>query len=204
MNTRERIISESLKLFAKDGFDCVSVRKISSSVGVRESALYKHFKNKDYILDSVIEECVKRIQQTYVNNQVPEVVQKDIAKGYREMSEEQLFAIAWNLFELYTKDEIVCNFRKLLLREQSKNKKAAKLYDDFFLTGAIKRQSKVFEALVTDGFFVNMDSEIIALHFYGPIHILFQKYDCSPEHEEEIKQILHQHVKAFGGLYEKR
>ena len=42
-------------MFAKRGFSGVSVRDIASAVGVRESALYKHFKNKQDILDKISE-----------------------------------------------------------------------------------------------------------------------------------------------------
>lgn len=61
MSTRERIIEVSLELFAKRGFSGTSVRDIAKVVGVRESALYKHFMNKQDILDKIILEMQERI-----------------------------------------------------------------------------------------------------------------------------------------------
>ena len=78
MSTREKIIEVSLELFAKRGFSGVSVRDIASAVGVRESALYKHFKNKQDILDKIIVEMRDRIHKTYIEQQVPEAVSKAI------------------------------------------------------------------------------------------------------------------------------
>ena len=86
MSTREKIIEVSLELFAKRGFSGVSVRDIAKEVGVRESALYKHFKNKQDILDQIILEMKDRIHQAYMEQQVPEVVSQDVAKGYRDLS----------------------------------------------------------------------------------------------------------------------
>ena len=71
MTTREKIIEVSLKLFAEHGFTGVSVRSIAKEVGVRESALYKHFKNKQDILNQIIIEMKDRIHQAYMEQGVP-------------------------------------------------------------------------------------------------------------------------------------
>lgn len=203
MNTKELIMDVSLKLFAKNGYDGTSVRQIAKEVGVRESALYRHFKNKEDILNSVIKESQKRIKDAYIENEVPETVMEDISKGYRELSQDKLFEISWNLFSLYTKDPIVSNFRKLLLHEKSRNVQSAKLYDQFFLSGVIKHQSLTFNALVEGEFFSSHSPDLIALHFYSPILFLFERYDCNPECEPELKELLKLHITTFGGFYGK-
>ena len=43
-NTKELILKEALRLFSDNGYDGVSVREISGAVGIRESAIYRHFK----------------------------------------------------------------------------------------------------------------------------------------------------------------
>lgn len=48
-NTKETILKVSKKLFSEHGYKATSVRKIASNVGIRESALYNHFKNKEEI-----------------------------------------------------------------------------------------------------------------------------------------------------------
>jgi AcrR family transcriptional regulator len=47
--TRERIVTEALALFAERGVDGTSVRDIAQAVGVAEGALYRHFRSKDEI-----------------------------------------------------------------------------------------------------------------------------------------------------------
>ena len=56
MNTKERIITEALNLFSINGYDSVSVRDIAKAVGIKESSLYNHFKNKQDIFDTIISE----------------------------------------------------------------------------------------------------------------------------------------------------
>ena len=47
--TKEKILKESKLLFSTLGYKAASVRKIAGAVGIRESALYNHFKNKEEI-----------------------------------------------------------------------------------------------------------------------------------------------------------
>lgn len=53
--TKERIFDESLELFSKKGYEAVSVREIAREVGIRESSIYNHYKNKEAILDAIID-----------------------------------------------------------------------------------------------------------------------------------------------------
>ncbi len=204
MNTKERILYMSLELFAQKGYSGVSVREIASAIGVRESALYKHFKNKQDILDNIMMVMKTRIESAYIENQVPEVITEDVSQAYKELTFEKLCEISWNLFCLYTKDPVVSNYRKLLMKEQFSNEQAAKQYGELFLLGVVRRQGKTFAKLVEGKFFKEEKSEIIALQFYGPILLLFQQYDCNPANENQIKECLFEHIRAFGGHYSRK
>lgn len=201
MDTKEKILEVSLALFAQKGFDGVSVREIAKEVGVRESALYKHYKNKEDILDKIIEEMISSIRNGYELRHVPETLTEGVAEGYRNISEEQLCEMSWSIFKMFTEEPKLSNFRRLLMREQFHNKTFAKYYDKFFIEGVIESQAKTFLQLVDSGLFRKADERIIALHFYGPILLLFQQYDCEPEKKDEIKGMLFKHVRAFGENY---
>lgn len=54
-NTKEKILITALRLFAKDGYEAVSVSQIASELGITKGALYKHYKNKRDIFDSIFE-----------------------------------------------------------------------------------------------------------------------------------------------------
>ena len=51
MNNKEKIFHVSIDLFSKYGYDGVSIRKIASEVGIKESSIYNHYKSKESILD---------------------------------------------------------------------------------------------------------------------------------------------------------
>ena len=54
MNTKEKILETSLDMFARFGYTAVSIRDICKQVGIKESSVYYHFKNKQSILDELI------------------------------------------------------------------------------------------------------------------------------------------------------
>ena len=105
---------------------------------------------------------------------------------------------------MFTEEPNLSNFRKLLMREQFNNTVFANYYNKFFINGVIESQSKTFLQLVDIGLFRNADERIIALHFYGPILLLFQQYDCEPEKKDDIKEMLFKHIRAFGDNYENK
>ncbi|MDR1111041.1 MAG: TetR/AcrR family transcriptional regulator; helix-turn-helix transcriptional regulator [Deltaproteobacteria bacterium] len=45
---------ESTVLFAKKGFDAVSIRDIAAVIGIKPSSLYNHFESKEALFDAVI------------------------------------------------------------------------------------------------------------------------------------------------------
>ena len=54
-NTKDKILEEALKLFAQSGYMGTSMNDIASKLGVTKAALYKHYKSKQEILDSIID-----------------------------------------------------------------------------------------------------------------------------------------------------
>ena len=54
--TKSKILKISLKLFASKGYKATTVRDIAGAMGVKQSALYNHFKNKDEILETLVSE----------------------------------------------------------------------------------------------------------------------------------------------------
>src|SRR5689334_22852873 len=52
--TRQAILDAALELFADRGYFGTSLRDVAGAVGVRESALYNYFKNKEALFDALI------------------------------------------------------------------------------------------------------------------------------------------------------
>jgi len=60
-DTRQRIQAVALELFAKQGYDKTSLREIAERLDVTKAALYYHFKSKEDIVASLVEDHFGKI-----------------------------------------------------------------------------------------------------------------------------------------------
>jgi len=59
-STKQRILKEAEKLFAVKGFEGTGIEEIAQKVGIRKSVIYYHFKNKEQILQTMLDDFVAR------------------------------------------------------------------------------------------------------------------------------------------------
>ncbi|ACY96405.1 MULTISPECIES: TetR/AcrR family transcriptional regulator [Thermomonospora] len=65
LSTRERIVAESLRLFADRGYAATSVAEIEAAAGLSPGAggLYRHFRSKEEVLAAAIREHITRTRE---------------------------------------------------------------------------------------------------------------------------------------------
>lgn len=57
--TRKKIINATLKLFVKNGYHGTSISDISNAIRLTKGGIYSHFKRKDILLKTILEEYEK-------------------------------------------------------------------------------------------------------------------------------------------------
>ena len=62
-DTRERILDVALDLFIEQGYDKTSLREIAERLDVTKAALYYHFKSKEDIVASLVEDYFGQIDE---------------------------------------------------------------------------------------------------------------------------------------------
>ena len=70
--TKDKILTEALKLFAQKGYESVSVIEIAEAVGIKAPSLYKHYKSKRDIFDSILNKVCKMDAQKANEYDMPE------------------------------------------------------------------------------------------------------------------------------------
>jgi AcrR family transcriptional regulator len=58
--TDQRILTAAWKLFAAGGIDAVSLRQIAAKVGVTPMAIYRHYADKDALIDALVLDALDR------------------------------------------------------------------------------------------------------------------------------------------------
>lgn len=59
--SRERVMAAAVELADRDGLESLSMRKLGAELGVEAMSLYNHVKNKEDLLDGIVESIVGRI-----------------------------------------------------------------------------------------------------------------------------------------------
>lgn len=62
--TRDRLVRSALELFTTIGYHESTTPQIAIRAGVAEGTIYRHFKSKEKLLNSIYQAAVKRFQQT--------------------------------------------------------------------------------------------------------------------------------------------
>ncbi len=206
MNTREKILMEALSLFSNRGYDSVSVRDIAQAVGIKESSLYNHFRNKQDIFDTILNEYSGRMESFFHSMKLTGddrqfMVDDRTVNMYRQMTNQQFAFIAGQIFDFYFTDELNVKFRRLLTIEQYRNEHIGKLFRDLSFDSAIQFQSSLFAALMEAGAFKKCDPEMLALAFFSPIFLIFYKFDNDEKSLQEAKTLFMRHIDHFDKTY---
>lgn len=209
MNTKEKIRHEALTLFSTKGYDSISVRDISRAVGIKESSLYNHFKNKQDIFDDILREYATRGEEFFNQMNVTGedkkfIVDERTVDMYRHMSNEAFELMCAPIFEFYFVDEINVKLRRMLTMEQYRSPEIAMIYRDVSFNESLNFQSHLFQALIASGNFIECDPYVLALAFFSPIFLIFYKFDNDAASLDEARSLFLRHVRHFNTVYGKK
>ncbi|GAB6180390.1 hypothetical protein JCM14036_17090 [Desulfotomaculum defluvii] len=192
-NTKERILLTALRLFARDGYETVSVSKIAGELGLTKSVLYKHYKNKHDIFDRIVERMNQMDYERAKEYEVPEGTIDQMAEAYGKTPLEKIKTYSEAQFRYWTEEEFSSNFRKMLTLEQYRNDEMTALYQQYLVSGPLEYMKDLFGAITNTS---KEEAQQLALAFYAPIFTLYSLYDGC-EHKQEIFDLLKTHIDNF-------
>ena len=191
-NTKEKILEEALKLFAQSGYMGTSMNDIASKLGVTKAALYKHYRSKQEILDSIIEKMNELDMERVKQYEMPEGEMSKVIAEYKETAFDKIKEFTKVQFLHWTEEEFPCCFRKMLTLEQYREPQMAQLYQDYLASGPLTYIEVLFSGMLEDA----ERARQMALDFYGPIFLLYSIYDGTNDKSQVIK-LLDEHMDHF-------
>ena len=79
---QENILQAALVLFAKEGYHATSTSKVAKAAGVSEGLIFRHFGNKEGLLQAILAEGERRLKDLFVDivmeSEPAEVIRKTI------------------------------------------------------------------------------------------------------------------------------
>ena len=130
-NTKERILEEALKLFSQSGYMGTSMNDIAAELGVTKAALYKHYKSKQEILESIVERMNQMDAERAKKYEMPEGNMAEVIAGYKDTALDKIKQYTKVQLLHWTEEEFPCRFRKMLTLEQYRDPDMAELYQNY-------------------------------------------------------------------------
>ena len=196
-NTKEKILLAALKLFAKDGYEGVSVSAIAGELGITKGALYKHYKSKRDIFDAVLAAAARRYAD-YTAELSVHMQNAGIDGGmYESITADALTEKVRQIFLYSLRDDVICQVRRMLTVEQFRSKELAELYTERYVRRIADYHAEIFAFLIKAGRIKPCDPQTLSLMYVAPIITLIGVCDRQPEKEAECLEKLSSHVALF-------
>ena len=192
MPTKERILYAALDLFSERGYDGVGVDQIAERAGLKGPSLYRHYKGKEDIFQSLIDLVASHYDEGFVSKnrlgELPDSMDVVIEKAMGSI-----------FFTMH--DDIIRKTRRILAMEQFRSRRIAELTTRYHLENLQGMYAGIFAGLMEKKIIKKDDPQSLALEFIAPVSLLIHMYDRQPEREEEVLEKIRKHFEHFKEVY---
>lgn len=168
LTTKERIFEASVDLFSQKGFDAVSMREIGREVGIRESSIYNHYKNKDAILESIINHLIDELGAYSLTD---EETDKLISS-----SPEMFFETGSREFLKGMSNPKTEKIWRILSIEVFHNEQIKTFFVNELLESPINQWENIFTKMMKKGVIKEYDPKVLAREYFSFALYLFFEY----------------------------
>ena len=170
-NRKEEILIVALHLFARDGYEAVSVSQIAGELDMTKGALYRHYKSKRDIFDSIVKRMEQQDSEQARENEVPEESIEKTPEEYQNISFDDFVEYSKSMFEYWTEDDFASSFRKMLTIEQFRSEEMQNLYQQYLVSGPAEYVKDLFKNMEIK------NPEENAVKFYANMFFYYSMYD---------------------------
>ena len=154
MTTKERILYAALDLISEKGYDGVGVDLIAENAGLKGPSLYRHYKGKEDIFNSLID---------LVESHYAEGVNLDNKCGDSPAGMDELIEDAMERIRFTMHDDTIRKTRRILAMEQFRSERMAQLTTRYHLENMQEMYANVFVEMMEKGVLKKDDPQYLAL-----------------------------------------
>ena len=184
-NRKEEILIVALHLFARDGYEAVSVSQIAGELDMTKGALYRHYKSKRDIFDCIVQRMEQQDSEQARQNEVPEESIEKMPEEYQKVSVEDFVGYSKSMFEYWTEDDFASSFRKMLTIEQFRSEEMQNLYQQYLVSGPAEYVKDLFKNMEIK------NPEETAVKFYANMFFYYSMYDGAADKAKVKYQFEH-------------
>lgn len=192
-STKIKILNIAIDLFSRKGYSGVSIRDITKEVGIKESSLYKHFKSKDEILETIFLNFRRE-----VGRMCPPLDRLD--RILSTMSPKEFLNRGLSNFMAHINDPTMRKIWRIVYVEQYRDPLAGDIYLNDILGNTLDFLEKTFTKMVSLKQIQPFDPKTLAVEFQYPIFTMITEYIMlrfEDKDTAEVKRKMLNHIEFF-------
>lgn len=198
LETTRQILDIAADLFARNGYDGVSVRQIAENAGIKESSLYNHFKSKADILETLFDEFIKLVPQTRPSDE--ETDKMLMLMEPEEIFKNIVFHVGKSVNGTLSNTVMIINYEKF------RNPRAAEMYYKYVVSEPADYYERLINKMIERKMVKPVDARIIAEQYNYVSNALTNEYVMSQYGLADVNSVVGYMIKTlkfFCGLMAK-
>lgn len=172
------------------------MRDISGAVGIKESTIYYHFKNKRDILDCITEECMEIVKR----------VNSMLARAFdgiepSEVDDNGFFQVARVYYANFLNDEKIFMFLSMLMLEQYNSPEFGTMLTQLMFDEPVELQTKYFDTLINYRYIKNLPAGELAFTYHAIMYFCFCRQAAMGQSAAQGEEELIRRLKFFVEQY---
>jgi len=167
--TRVKIVEAATELFSLNGYTGVSIRDITKAVGIKESSLYKHFKSKEELIETIYH----NFRQTCGEILPPKEHLQAVAET---MDVKSFLTRGWMNFKRHIDDPVNQRIWRIMYIELFRHPLARDIYQNDIVNRTVDCLELVFAAMIEAGKLKPNSPRLLAVEYQYPVFAMITEY----------------------------
>jgi AcrR family transcriptional regulator len=197
--TKQKLFETAVDLFSSRGFRGVSIRDISSAVGIKESSFYNHYKSKDELIDAIFEFYKTEFTQIMPPEERVEAI-------LSTMPPDEFLRQGNARFMQRMSAPLIEKIWRILFSEQYRDSRARDLILQEMMELPLAYTELVFTKMIELGLIRRFDPKLLAAEYQYSVAFIFSTFlMLDPENPDtnSIEKKLADHVSFFWNIIKK-
>lgn len=194
--TKRNIIESGIELFSQRGYSGVSIRDITKEVGIKESSLYKHFKSKEELIETIFHNFRKACTEI-----LPPMEYLD--QIVAEMNLKSFLEQGWVNFKKHIDNPINQKTWRIIYIELFRHAQAREIYTNDIVKKTMDCLEVVFSRMAESGKVKPMDPKVLAREYQYPLFMMVMEYNLLKSQNystEGLEQDVVNHIEYFSNM----
>lgn len=189
LETTRQILDTAAALFAKNGYDGVTMREIAHLAGIRESSIYTHFKSKSDILETLYDDFIRKVPGTRPSDE--EIDRMLLLMGPEEVFKSILFRVGESVSGTLANTAMIIHYEKF------RSPRAAEMYRKYVVNEPAAYYERLIVKMIERKMVPPVDARMIAQQYNYVSIALTKEYIMAQYGLADVREVVGYMVKTL-------